>query len=228
MKLKDLAKKGEIVEISDKDGNVIKVKLVPMSQFDVDNRNAHYDSICNDALTFARSSCLDVNKDIEKMSDELCVDSLISSETMYLDENMDLLDIENENVLPGEEGQKIKDHEKKNIKERIVKQTRELPIKEVRQRLLLIGLRGKYLSKFMEEIRYPTLCSVLEDPDTGKKLLSMDPKSEDYIKLLSPEIILELEKKAVKYMDTASQSDIRKIAEDPNFLSLRQLAESTA
>lgn len=78
-----------------------------------------------------------------------------------------------------------------------------------------VAIGAKAMQKYLDE----QLCVIIVDPETRKPLLSNNPQAENWIGNLAEEVIAVIRQKREEFFTKLTDRDIRREAEDPDFLS---------
>lgn len=226
MKLRELSKREATITVKDEKGNEVSVLLTSMTMQDIEERNEYYEQARKKAIEYAHDNAPHVFKEIDAMTDDQLRSNLLGCESMRLETEVALMDIENQDALTAEQVEKKRDVEKKKLVKELKKKLDSEPRKDLSLKAQIYYLRNLQSLKFSELMDVPSLVIIAKDPETRERILSMDPNSEDYVGHVDGLVLQELLNASFTFRDQIDAWGLIKLNEDPNFLLSSPLVPS--
>lgn len=220
MKLKDLNRKTVASKIKGQNGEEVNVRFESLSVVERNEKDKYYPEAKKDALAFVRANAGKIIETIERMGDYSAKDALISYYKRNMIADEDLISVENEEIMTEGDINKLKDEARKKIEENITNKIQHMTIEGIKFELCLLELQQLFSLKMIDLMTIKILTLITKDFESGKPILSMDKESEDYWGDISNDIIDQLLKASEEVRAPLLQKEIRRLAEDPDFLSL--------
>ncbi len=218
-KLADFFKKSEIIEIGEGDDK-IQLKLASMTIADTEERNTYYKECTRKAMEYAKGCAEHIIVQVQGMNKEEMVNNIVEIESGALTVNIDQLNMENEKVLTEKELNTKREKEREKMVKKIRTENEKLTDDLLMLKLAINAIKSQYVVKFNDLINMPTLAIIVKDPETDKRVFSMNPDAENYIKNIDIKLYEELLDKGQGFMGPILQSDVRRFISEPDFLSL--------
>lgn len=228
MKLRELAQREEIITVKDEQDNKIDVLLTSLTSTDIQERNEYYDEAHKKSVAHAHDRAPLVFKEVDALTDEELKTGIYQNDSMRLEHEVDLMEIENEKNLTPEQVKEQREKEKKKVLDLLKKSVNELSREDMKVKTQIYILRTIQTNKFIELMEVPSLVLIVKDPETKERMLSMDPDSEDYVGHVKGEVLQDLLDKSFKFRDQIDAMGLRGLMEDPSFLLSSPLVRSEA
>lgn len=210
-----LRKKSEIIEVEG-----AKILLTSLTVADALEKRRYAERAHKLALAYTREQAENIATTLERMTAKEMRDYVASVDGQTLENDKDLLNVENADVLSKEQIEEKRTDETAKLKRKIRDDLDSVSDEEIKLKAQTYLLRSVYIYRFLLEMELPSLVLICKDPETGKRIFSLDPKDPGYIGNLDESIVKELLDRTASFREGVDASGIRSLAEDPNFLLL--------
>lgn len=217
MKLSELAKREETVTVKFGDHEVV-VLLTSMTSTDIQERNEYYESALKKSIEHAHDRMPMIFKEVDEMTDEDMRANIYQNDAVILEENADLIEIENDKTLTPDQIKEEQLKEKGKILEKMKVDLKATPRDDLKIKTQIYYFRALLSKKFVELMDVPTLTLIVKDPETEKRMLSMDPAHEDYAGNVDGKVLQSLLDESYEFRKQIDAWGIRELVEDPSFL----------
>jgi hypothetical protein len=220
MKLKDLNRKTSYTKIKGANGEEVNAKFESLSVIERSEKDKYFPEAKKEALVFVRANAGKIMESVERMGEITARDSLIAYYKRSLPMEEDLIEVENEKIMTEGDVNKAKNEVIIKANEALETKIKNMSIDGVKFELCLLELQQTFSMKMIDLMNVKILSLITKDPESGAPLLSMDKDSEDYWGDISSDVIDQMLRASEDVRSPLLQKEIRRLSEDPDFLSL--------